>query len=86
MLPCPECDARTEVVESRVHQMEHVYRRRKCSGCGWRGITSEMVTGQYDARIRRYTSEALYLRQQARAEAAETGEDVTTIYERWGVA
>lgn len=94
---CPACNGDTTVVDSRLVP-DGQRRRRECTACGERFTTRETTVAPRapvapprrksarppaDPREKRRRER---LRRDARAEAAETGEDVAAIYARWGCA
>lgn len=97
---CPECgSSQSDVLDSRTYP-NRTRRRRQCRDCGARWTTHEISADvldtihqlssivhqrglvQVSVEQRRRKS----LRQQARQQAAETGECLEKLYEKWGCA
>lgn len=97
---CPECGSKhSDVLDSRTYP-NRTRRRRQCRDCGARWTTHEIVADVLDTinqlsslvhqkNLVQSSTEARRrksLRMQARQQAAETGEDLEKLYEKWGCA
>lgn len=83
---CQFCGSRRiYVVDSRYHSQGYHRRRYRCVDCSCRFTTYETTIRPYipDAAKKRASNLPRKLREAAREEAKETGEDVATILERW---